>query len=47
MLYIIFVEQRYEQISKKAVKLGSFFKCSVHMFLASGSVMVVASEKLI
>ena len=24
---------RYQQISKKAVKLGSFFQCSVHTFL--------------
>ena len=24
---------RYKQISKKAIKLGSFFQCSVHIFL--------------
>ena len=24
---------RYEKISKKAVKLGSFVQCSVHVFL--------------
>ena len=25
---------RYKKISKKAVKLGSFLQCSVHIFLA-------------
>ena len=24
---------RYKKISKKAIKLGSFLQCSVHMFL--------------
>ena len=29
----LLLDLRYKWISKKAVKLGSFFQCSVHMFL--------------
>ena len=31
--WTLFLDLRYKKMSKKAIKLGSFLQCSVHIFL--------------